>query len=231
MPMGTALDAYQTKTLALEAGFDLVGVLEPAHTHGPAWARSVLVVAYATLDEAYDYSVYVEVRGRRRWSKLAYEVLVARAARLALALRDRGVRADPLTYEDSAAIIDLRRAAVAAGLGVTGKNELVVSRDFGPHIRLGAVFTDLPLPPDRPLSEYFCSSCSRCWSACPTGALGPEGLDRSRCLAEFAPTPEMLARQKREWRQLTPFTRLQCSACVTACPIGARLAYPYWDGE
>lgn len=229
--MGTALDAYQTKQLALEAGFDLVGVLDPGHTHGPAWARSVLVVAYATLDEAYDYCVYVEVRGRRRWSKLAYEVLVARAACLALRLRDLGVRADPLVYEDSAAIIDLRRAAVAAGLGVIGKNELVISRDFGPHLRLGAVFTDLALPPDRPLSEYFCSSCTRCWSACPTGAIGPQGLDRARCLADFAPGPELLARQKRELRQLTPFARLQCSACVTACPIGARLAYPYWDGE
>ncbi len=229
--MGTALDTWQTKQLALEAGFDLVGVLEPAATHGPAWARSVLVVAYATLDEAYDYSVYVQVRGQRRWNKLAYEVMVARAARLALALRDHGARADPLTYEDSAAIIDLRRAAVAAGLGTRGKNELVVTRDFGPHIRLGAVFTSLALEPDYPLSEYFCSSCSRCVSVCPTTALGPQGLDRSRCLAEFAPDRAMLTRQKSQVRQLTPFTRLQCAACVTACPIGARLAQPYWDGE
>ena len=229
--MATVLDASRAKALALEAGFDLVGVIDPAHTHGPAWTRTVLVLGYATLDQAYDYNVYVEVRGLRRWSKLAYEVVVARAARLALALRDHGARAEPLVYEDSAAIIDLRRAAVAAGLGVPGKNELVVSRDYGPRIRLGAVFTDLELAPDRPLSEYFCSSCTLCWTACPTRALGPDGLDRSRCLAEFAPTPEMLARQKRELVQLTPFTRLQCVACVDSCPIGRGLAHPYWDGE
>jgi len=212
-------------------GFDLVGVLDPSATHGPPWARSVLVLGYATLDEAYDYCLYIEVRGQRRWSKLAYEVLVARSARLALTLRDLGARAAPLTYEDSAAIIDLRRAAIAAGLGTLGKNELVVTRDFGPRVRWGAVFTDLRLVFDRPLDEYFCSSCSRCWSACPTGALGPAGLDRSRCLAEFAPDPTMVARQKRQVRQLTPFTRLQCAACITACPIGSRLAQTYWDGE
>lgn len=229
--MDGALDTSGTKQLALEIGFDLVGILDPAATQGPPWTRSVLVLGYATLDEAYDYNVYAEVRGARRWSKLAYEVLVARAARLALALRDRGARADPLTYEDSAALIDLRQAAVAAGLGVLGKNELLVSRDFGPRIRLGAVFTDLDLATDRRLPEYYCSSCTRCWSACPTGALGPSGLDRSRCLAEFDPAPATLARQRRELRQLTPFTRLQCAACITSCPIGRDIGRPYWDGE
>ncbi len=229
--MDNALDTSQIKRLALEAGFDLAGVLDPATTHAPAWTRAVLVLGYATLDEAYDYNVYVEVRGQRRWSKLAYEVLVARAARLALALRDHGIRADPLTYEDSASLVNLRQAAAAAGLGMLGKNGLLVTRDFGPRVRLGAVFVDLPLDCDRPLSEYFCSSCTRCWSACPTGALGPRGLDRSRCLAEFDPQPTMVARQKRELRQLTPFTRLQCCACITACPIGRNLAATYWDGE
>ncbi len=229
--MDSALDTATTKRLALELGFDLVGILSPSATHGPAWTRSVLVLGYATLDEAYDYNIYVDVRGARRWSKVAYEVLVARAARLALALRDRGARADPLTYEDSAGKIDLRRAAVNAGLGVLGKNGLVVAPDCGPRLRLGAVFTDMALALDRPASEYPCSSCTRCWSACPTGALGPAGLDRSRCLAEFDPTPEMLARQRRELKQLTPFTRRQCCACITACPIGRRLAQPYWDGE
>ena len=229
--MDTLPDTSTTKQLALDAGFDLVGMLDPSATHGPAWARSVLVLGYATIDEAYDYNVYVEVRGRRRWSKLAYEVVVARSALLALALRDRGARAMPLVFENSAAIIDLRRAAVAAGLGAIGKNELVISPTFGPRIRFGAVFTDLALEFDRPLDTYPCSSCSRCWGACPSGALGPAGFDRSRCLAEFAPSPEMLAEQKRTALQLTPFTRLQCVACITSCPIGSRLAYPYWDGE
>jgi len=229
--MASARDTWEMKELARANGFDLVGVLDPALARAGSWVRSVLVLGYATLDEAYDYNVYIDVRGQRRWSKLAYEVLVARAALLALALRDRGVRAAPLTYEDSAAIIDLRCAAVAAGLGVRGKNELVITRDFGPRVRWGAVFVDQALPPDRPLSEYFCSSCTRCWAACPTGALGPEGLDRSRCLAEFAPRPEMVARQKRGVLQITPFTRRQCCACITACPIGRHIAETYWDGE
>lgn len=229
--MDSALDTPGTKKLALETGFDLVGILDPAVANGPSWTRSVLVLGYATLDEAYDCNVYVEVRGGRRWSKLAYEVLVARAARLALALRDRGARAVPLTYEDSAALINLRRAATVAGLGVIGKNELLITRDFGPRVRLGAVFTDLELAFDHPLREYYCSSCTRCWAACPTEALGPNGLDRSRCLAEFEPSPQMLARQKRQWRQLTPFARLQCCDCITSCPIGRDVARPFWHGE
>ncbi|MGQ9681872.1 MAG: 4Fe-4S double cluster binding domain-containing protein [Anaerolineae bacterium] len=224
-------DKSQTIRLALEHGFDMVGVASAAVARGPDWTRSVLVLAYATLDEAYDYNVYVALPEGRRWSKFAYEVVVARSATLALRLRDWGARAEPLLFEDSAAVINLRQAAVTAGLGVWGKNELVITQRFGPRVRLGAVFTDLDLAPDQPLREYFCSSCTRCWAACPSGALGARGLDLSRCLAEFQPSPDMLVRQKRETRQLTPYTRLQCSACVHACPIGARLAEPWWDGE
>ena len=130
------------------------------------------------------------------------------------------MRAEPLVYDDSISIIDLKEAAYLAGLGAKGLNLLLISPEYGPRLRLGAIFVDADLLPDSPRDGYPCTSCTRCWSACPTRALGPDGLDRSRCLGEFSPGPAMVEQQKRLLRSLTPRTRRQCIACITGCPIG-----------
>jgi epoxyqueuosine reductase QueG len=222
------LDIASVKRLALEHGFDKVGIVSAEDFDFPAWVHSAIVLGCATLDEAYDYEMYIQYQGQRKWHKPIYTLLEALSARLAHALRQQGCRAEHLTFEDSLSIIDLKKAAVLAGLGTLGLNNVVVNKEYGPRIRFGAVFTDLELEPDRPLDDYYCSSCTICWGGCPTWALGPNGFDRSRCLAEFNPTPETLERQKQMVKFPTPVTRLQCISCLTSCPIGKRLPVEMW---
>ena len=213
-------------------GFELFGVAPPDEFPGaPPWTRSVVVLGMPALDPALDFELYLEEGDHRRWSKWVYERLVAGAARLALLLAAEGHRAQPLTYEDSLAVLDLKAAAVRAGLGVRGLNTLLITRHYGPRVRLGAVFTDLYLPPDQPVVDYYCVSCTLCLAACPTGALGLDGLDRSRCIAEFAPNAAMVELQNRLCQFPTPHTRLQCTACVSACPIGKRLPTRFWGAD
>jgi epoxyqueuosine reductase QueG len=222
------LDAVSVKSLALEHGFDKAGIASADDFDFPAWVHSAVVLGYATLDEAYDYEMYIQYQGRRKWHKPIYALLEALSARLAHALRQQGCRAEHLTFEDSISIIDLKKAAVLAGLGTLGLNNVVVNKDYGPRIRFGAVFTDLELKPDSPLNDYYCSSCTICWGACPTWALGPDGFDRSRCIAEFNPTREVLGWQKQMLKFPTPVTRRQCISCLTSCPIGKRLPVEMW---
>jgi epoxyqueuosine reductase len=217
------------EALGRQFGFDLLGIAPAAEfPHVPGWSRSVIVLGTAALDPALDLELYVELEGQRQWSKWAYERIVAGAGRLAQALGGLGHRAEPLTFEDSLALLDLKAAAVRAGLGVIGLNTLVLTRRFGPRVRLGAIFTDVPLPAGRPLQDYFCASCSLCIAACPTAAMGPHGLDRSRCIAEFAPDAAMCKLQSQLLRFPTPYTRLQCARCIDACPIGRRLPLRFW---
>ncbi len=229
--MAKSETAALIKHLALERDFDLAGICAPEGDGLPSWVGSVVVLGMYTPDAAYDFETFVEIAGRRRWHKLAYEALVARAALLALDLNTRGIRAEPLTFDDSASLVDLREAAIRAGLGVRGLNGLVVTRKFGPRVRFGAVFVEPELPPDRPISDYYCSSCTMCITCCPTGALAPWEFDRSLCIAEFDPSPEMLAKQKEEVHRVTPMTRLQCNMCVFSCPIGKNRAATWWEGE
>lgn len=218
------MDSGAIKALAAGFGFDLAGLVNAGEFETlPDWVRTVLVLGQATLDESFDYEVYIAYGGHRRWSKPIYSLLMAQSSALSFQLLDLGIQSRPLFFTDSIKLIDLKKAAVLAGLGVLGENNLVINERFGPRVRFGCVFLGVELQPDRPLKDYYCASCSLCWGRCPTYALGPGRFVRARCIAEFAPSREMAELQKRLLRFPTTCTRLQCIECVTCCPVGKRL--------
>ena len=67
--------------------------------------------------------------------------------------------------------------AIQAGLGEYGRHGILITKEFGPRVRLGKIFTDLPLTHDRPRRfgvKEFCDECRRCADACPAKAI-PHG--------------------------------------------------------
>ena len=88
--------------------------------------------------------------------------------------------------------------AVAAKLGIIGRSGLVLTPEFGPRQRWGAITTDADIPEsqERDFSEMedFCKNCGACIKNCKGGALleNPiekiEGsgifthIDRSKCI-------------------------------------------------
>jgi epoxyqueuosine reductase len=84
--------------------------------------------------------------------------------------------------------ISLRHAAVAAGLGVFGRHNLVIHPVFGTRILFTAIVTSLPLSSDPSVQEELCSQCNLCVEKCPAGALDKEGItDEMKCLAVSQP--------------------------------------------
>ena len=65
-------------------------------------------------------------------------------------------------------------AAVDAGLGEMGRFGYLITKKYGPRVRLAAVTTDLPLIPDQPVDigvEDFCNSCKKCAICCPSNSI------------------------------------------------------------
>ena len=64
--------------------------------------------------------------------------------------------------------------AIKAGLGEYGRHGLLITPELGPRLRIGKVFTDLPLAHDRPIRfgvKQFCDVCRKCSDACPPAAI------------------------------------------------------------
>ncbi|RMF03897.1 MAG: reductive dehalogenase, partial [Chloroflexi bacterium] len=84
-------------------------------------------------------------------------------------IRNLGYRA-VASLNDTALAVPL---AIKAGLGEYGRHGLLITPEFGPRVRLGKIFTDLPLAHDRPIAfgvRQFCNVCRRCTTACPARA-------------------------------------------------------------
>ena len=60
--------------------------------------------------------------------------------------------------------------AQSAGLGVRGKNNILISRKYGTFCHICEIVTDIELPSEKRLLELpdLCKGCDKCIVACPT---------------------------------------------------------------
>ena len=142
------------------------------------------------------------------------------AERLRPALREAYPDATFCFYADHAPI-DERQAAVRAGLGVYGKNGLLLNEATSSYHFIGEILTDLP-PESLGTAVLYppasCIGCGACLAACPTGILRGEG---SECLSAITQkkgelTADEMALLKKH------NTAWGCDICQEVCPYTHR---------
>jgi len=120
--------------------------------------------------------------------------------------------ADPYEYWDAGrrhgrGILSLKHAGVLAGLGVLGKNTLLVNDRFGNMIWLGAILLPVDLEPDQLASYEGCiSGCTLCIDSCPQHALDGITID------------QMLCRERSNSYTDGGGLVLSCNICRKVCP-------------
>jgi epoxyqueuosine reductase len=81
-----------------------------------------------------------------------------------------------------------RHAAIAAGLGNWGRNNLVLHPKLGSRVLFTTVLCDAELPPDPAFTEDLCTQCNICVEQCPGHALDEEGKTHEmKCMKHSQP--------------------------------------------
>jgi epoxyqueuosine reductase len=157
-------------------------------------------------------------KGRGRTARYAlgddyHDLLLEKLKALAAELNHAG--GETKVYVDTGPVLE-KPLAERAGIGWQGKSTMLINTRLGPWLLLGEILTTLELEPDAPQRDH-CGSCSRCISACPTGAItAPYQLDARRCIAYL--TIELKGSIPEELRPLIGDRVYGCDECLDVCP-------------
>ncbi|MEZ5338789.1 MAG: tRNA epoxyqueuosine(34) reductase QueG [bacterium] len=160
---------------------------EPHKRYDPRFllpeCRSVIVLAASYYRGEADYGGHGEGKvARYAWGDNYHNVLRPRLRELGRWLDARIPGHAWRETVDSSPLAE-KAFAVAAGIGMRGRNSLVVSRELGSYFFLACLLSSAELPLDEPV-DYSCGTCTKCVSACPQDALtGPGILMADRCIS------------------------------------------------
>ncbi len=224
------LNKNKVKKIAKNLGADAVGVGDvkrmdeapPGHkpTDYLKDAKSVIAVAVRINYSAIEglpktRNEYVNAGNAAsvKINKVIYE--------LSRKIEEEGFSAVPfLQGEDTSALrgdISLKHAAVAAGIGEFGLNNLLLTPEYGPRVLLAAIVTNAELEPDPPLEEKLCDLCEVCLKVCPVDALrNPQSYDRMKGW-----TIDKTRCRHYIYEVLEPIHgHFSCGECIKACHVG-----------
>lgn len=127
---------------------------------------------------------------------------------------------------DSSPIPEVK-AACLAGLGVLGKNGLLITPAYGSFVFIGEIVTDLFLPQKNKCAGH-CMSCGLCAAACPSGCIADSKVDCSRCVSHISQKKGELTPEEQALL-IKASTIWGCDICQNVCPHNKNLKETYID--
>ena len=162
------------------------------------------------------YEKYVQEKKR------VSEKLIEVGEFLVATFRENGFNAIvvPKGSRDYMGWISLKHLGYHAGLGVLGRNSLLLNFEYGPYLRIGAVLTSYyPSAFSHPVDEErICRDCNRCITKCPARALEIPGerevyrISKEKCHRYFC--------EMRGIDYNTENSNVNCGLCMKVCPVG-----------
>ena len=227
-----AAQAAEIKSLAKLFGADLVGITEvdprwhysarvdtrdfsPTDLGLPEGLTHVIVMGHA-MNEDLVATYPSALAGVSTGLEYSHEAAIV--IQLATYIRNCGYEAVP-SMNDTALVIPY---AVKAGLGEYGRNQMVITPEFGPRVRFSKIFTTMPLATDAPKPigiRAYCDICTKCADACPPRALpfGPPQEDNDS-VSTIKGVKKWSADCEKcfgYWAKL----KSDCAICMRVCPF------------
>ena len=152
----------------------------------------------------------------RDYHKLMRKRITQLGKKINAALSELNLECNYRAFVDSAPVLE-RGLAQKSGQGWIGKNAMLINPKAGSYFFLGELFTDLPLPIDKPFEEMHCGSCRACIDFCPTGAIVDNHIvDGRKCISYL--TIELKGSIPIELRSKMGNRIFGCDDCQLCCP-------------
>lgn len=183
------------------------------------WSKTVISLAvqiFPSMIETTPSVVYSELYNTTN------RMLDESAYRLANFLYQLGYKAHFFPrdcYGDISVLVQKPEAAFShviagkyAGLGTIGLNHTLITKEYGPRIRIVSVITDAQITPDPLPEKENCIKCGLCMRSCPTQSFSESEdgvvakMDKFKCAAYH--------------EKLKSEFRYPCGVCVAVCPVG-----------
>ena len=208
--------------------------LKPGEVAWPDGAKSVLVIAVehpAAKPELDWWFGRVDPPGNRILAKVVQQLCIWIPEKY-------NIKTFHLPYHIEKGGTFLKDSAVLAGLGCIGRNNILVTPEYGPRVRLRALTLDVTVPSTGPLSFDPCEGCDApCRRACPQGAFnnqiyktedygqnrlpGRSGVfSRPVCNIQMELDNDMAKEQIVEGFDEPVKIIKYCRKCELSCPVG-----------
>ncbi|MHA1912980.1 MAG: hypothetical protein ACW986_04545 [Promethearchaeota archaeon] len=208
------------KEYCKKIGVDVVGFANPdlfdrfPEQHRPRVflkdATTVIIIGFHLYDLILDAWNYFQDENRSY--QFADSIIENFGNRIKRFLTKKGFESVVISYQPG---LFLKDSAALAGIGPIGKNNLLITPNFGSQVRLRAIVTTAPLICGEPILESeYCKDCDICIKVCPANAF-INGKYTKKICNEWA---------RSNWEILSPHTVVWCNVCIETCPVTKKAA-------
>lgn len=209
----------EIKNYCKKIGVDVVGFANPAlferypeENRPQAYiedSKTVIVIGFYLYDIILDAWSHKE--GESMWKRQFADAVVEQFCnRIRRFLLKKGFNSRVIPYSPG---LFLKEAAALAGIGPIGKNNLLITDEFGSQVRLRAIVSNAPLICGEPITKSeYCKECNICIDSCPSKALSNGKYVKEKCR-------EYLINHR---RKLSEHVFIDCNVCIESCPVGKK---------
>ncbi len=215
---GERLKKWQDAGMAADMGYmhrPVTLLSEPRRLQKSA--RSVVSLGVSYYPGEHPENLEGEGRiARYAWGRDYHLVIKERLRELRAELEAAlGCRIKARAFTDAVPLLE-RSAAQHAGLGFFGRNACLINGEIGSYFFIADLIVDQVIEPDAH-GTGTCGNCTRCMSACPTGAIKAPGVVDARLCISYL-TIENTGEIPRELRRAVGDWAFGCDVCQEVCP-------------
>lgn len=199
-------------------GIDIIGFADPtyfdkfAKTNRPERfvenAKTVIIIGI----HLYDIILDAWSQDQKTGKSFHYldSILENRCYLIKEFLSKKGYNSEIISYNPG---LYLKDSAAIAGIGPIGKNNLLITKEFGSQVRLRTLVTNASLRTGQPILESeYCKQCNICIESCPAQAFVNGKYIKDICLSY----------NLSNLKKLTEYTSIWCNICIESCPVSKK---------